>query len=85
MSDEENIVYTIIKVTPDLLCSKIKSFESKQSAIDFLTEFLNKEYDLSTDTFKVYQKSNVSFEVYKTGYIYGRTLDCKYHIVKIDI
>lgn len=80
----DNVVHTIIKVDPDLSVSVLHTTDSQQSAIHYLTKHLNEEYELETSmNYKVYQKSETSFDVYRIGYLY-KSLECKLHIVTID-
>lgn len=75
----------IIKVNPDLSCEVLDCVENEEKAIHFLTKHMNEEYELIESTlFKVYQKSSVSFEVYRVGYLY-KTLECKYHIIDLNM
>lgn len=74
----------IIKITPLLECDILDCVESEEKAIHLLTNHLNEEYNLKETTeYKIYQKSNVSFEVFKVGYLY-KSLECKYHIVNLN-
>jgi len=80
-----NVVFTIIKINPDLSCSILHTIDTQQSAIHYLTKHINTEYELDKSLlYKVYQKSETSFDVYKQGYVY-KSLECKLHIVTIDL
>lgn len=75
----------VIKVNPDLSCEILDCFETEEKAIHFLTKHMNEEYELiDTNMFKVYQKSSVSFDVYRLGYVY-KSLECKYHIIDLNM
>jgi hypothetical protein len=81
---ETGTINAIVKVKTDLSCEILKTFESEENSIHYLVNHINKEYELKENiTFKVYQKSNTSFEIYRIGYLY-KVLECKYHIVTIE-
>lgn len=73
----------IMQINPDLSCVVLDCFDCKEGAIHYLTNYINEQYDLkNTNLYKVYQKSNVTFEVYQIGYL-CKSLLCKYHIVDL--
>lgn len=81
----DNIVFTIIKVEPDLSVCVLHTTDSQQSAIHYLTKHLNEEYELENSlNYKVYQKSESTFDVYRIGYLY-KSLDAIYHIVTVNL
>ena len=77
--------FTIVKVNPDFSISVLHTTDTQESAIHYLTKYINDEYELDKSvSFKVYQRSETSFDVYSTGYLY-KSLVAKMHIVLIDL
>ena len=80
-----NLVYTIVKISPDLSCDILGAFENEKVAIHYLTNHINTEYNLKESTnHRVYQRSESTFEVHVVGYL-TKCLLCKYHIVQISL
>lgn len=74
--------FIVQSVNPDLTSSIISVHTSHESAIDYLTNYIDIQFKPSENSFKVYQKNNTLFEIYSIGYIL-KSLHSKLQIVKI--